>query len=700
MENNVMNTSIRYLKGVGEAREKLFNKLGIYTLCDLVGFFPRAYEDRTVFKKIDELTVGEYVCVRAMAAATPKLSHIRKGLDLVKLRAVDDTGSLDITFFNSPFVKDAIRQGESYVFYGKNTGTMLVPEMTNPFFERVSPLFERENYTQAAGSAGAITGCIVPIYPLTAKLSQKIVSTAVRSALAKCANELVDVLPDTIATGHKLCRVRFAYENIHMPKGFKELDIARKRLIFEELFVLVTAMRLMRDRRTEQSGKALNIPDFNGFYNSLPFKPTNAQKRAVNEAAFDMSSGKLMNRLIQGDVGSGKTLIAAACCWVTWQNGLQSAFMAPTEILAKQHYKTLTNMLSPFGMRVGLLTGSMTAKGKHEVHEQLRYGELDLIVGTHALLSVGVEFKNLAFVITDEQHRFGVNQRSTLTEKGDSPHVLVMSATPIPRTLALIIYGDLDVSVIDEMPPGRREIETHVVDERYRERLYKFVRKLIGEGRQVYVICPMVEENSETEDDSPAPKSVIEHHKILSEKIFHDLRVELVHGKMAAKKKDAAMVAFTSGEADILVATTVVEVGVDVPNAALIIVENADRFGLSQLHQLRGRIGRGEFESFCVLVSDTREHDRLQVMKSTSDGFKIAEEDLKLRGPGDFFGSRQHGLPEMSIANFMTDMLVLHEAQNAAHELLETDPTLSCPEHRLLKEKIHQVFDTNIDKLN
>jgi len=678
MNSRVLDTTIRYLKGVGEAREKLFNKLGIHTLRDLILFFPRAYEDRTIFKTTDSLTIGEYVCVRAIAASLPRLSHIRKGLDLVKLRAVDDVGSMEITFFNSPFVKDAIKQGESYVFYGKVSGTLLRPEMTNPIFERDSG---------SGKSTGSATGCIVPIYPLTAKLSQKIISTAVRSAFEKCIDELVDVLPEAISNKYKLCPVRKAYENIHFPGSFKELDIARCRLIFEELFMLVAALRLIRDKRTEKTGRTLQIPDYTNFYSSLPYTPTGAQVRAIADAARDMSSGAIMNRLIQGDVGSGKTLVAAACCWMTWFNGFQAAFMAPTEILAKQHFKSLTDMLSPFGIRVGLLTGSTTAKGKHEIYEQLRYGEVDLIIGTHALLSEGVEFRNLALVITDEQHRFGVEQRSAITEKGDSPHVLVMSATPIPRTLALIIYGELDVSVIDEMPPGRREIETHVVDERYRERLHNFIRKLVGEGRQIYIICPMVDEN---EDDGI--KSVIENHKTLSEKVFADLHVEVVHGKMAAKKKDAAMAAFTSGQADILVATTVIEVGVDVPNAALIIIENADRYGLSQLHQLRGRIGRGEFDSFCVLVSDTHEHERLQVMKSTNDGFKIAEEDLRLRGPGDFFGSRQHGLPEMRIANLMTDMLVLNEAQKAASELLEGDATLSLPEHKPLKDYLEKMY--------
>ena len=405
-----------------------------------------------------------------------------------------------------------------------------------------------------------------------------------------------------------------------------------------------------------------------------------------------MNSQRPMSRLVQGDVGSGKTLVAAACCWMTWRFGCQSAFMAPTEILAKQHFRSLSDLLEPLGMRVGLLTGSMTAKRKADVYGKLNLGELDLVIGTHALISEGVRFHDLALVITDEQHRFGVNQRTLLTEKGDSPHVLVMSATPIPRSLALIIYGDLDVSIIDEMPPGRRPVETYVVGERHRERIYAFIEKLVGEGRQAYVICPMVEEG-EVPDD--ALKSVKEYHAKLQGEVFPNLRVALVHGKMAAKQKDAAMKAFSSGEADVLVATTVVEVGVDVPNAALIVIENADRFGLSQLHQLRGRVGRGGHESYCVMfrsLAGEVSRERLEVMRSTNDGFKIAEEDLKMRGPGDFFGSRQHGLPELRIANFATDLLVLHQAQNAAGELLDADPELKDPGNRRLADEIRRMF--------
>jgi len=731
LKTDSLDTGIRYIKGVGETREKLMIKLGIQTLRDLISYFPRAYEDRTIIKNIGSLVLGETVCVRAMAASAPRLSHIRKGLDLVKLRVVDEADSLEITFFNQPFVKDAIKQGETYIFYGKVSGTLLRPEMTNPLYERDVLKQKDRSLNQSNGdrdannstgkqgdfhkqgdgsSASSVTGRIIPIYPLTAGLSQKMLMNAVRSGLDKCADELPDVLPDKIVKQYELCRARYAFENIHFPADFKDLDIARRRLIFEELFVLVTAMKFLREKRVEKAGKILTIPDFNDFYKELPYKPTGAQVRAVDDAARDMVSGKPMNRLIQGDVGSGKTLIAAACCWMTWRCGYQSAFMAPTEILAKQHYRSLTDLLEPLGMKIGLLTGSMTAKGKRETYERLNHGEVDLIVGTHALISEGVQFKDLALVITDEQHRFGVNQRSLLTEKGDSPHVLVMSATPIPRTLALIIYGDLDVSIIDEMPPGRREIETHIIDERHRKRAYGFIEKLVAEGRQVYIICPMVEESEnilesgDTNNESAGLKSVKEYYEVLSKEVFPNLNIELVHGKMPAKKKDAAMAAFASGEADVLVATTVVEVGVDVPNAALIIIENADRFGLSQLHQLRGRVGRGKHESYCILFRGTSSGDisqeRLNVMKATNDGFLIAEEDLKLRGPGDFFGSRQHGLPEMHIANFATDMLVLHQAQNAADELLRNDPELSAVENRKLAEQIARLFEINADKMN
>ena len=678
-----MDTAVRYIKGVGEAREKLMTKLGIRTLADVIGYFPRAYEDRTQVKEIRELEPEETVCVRAMAASDPRLSHIRRGLDIVKLRAVDDTGVLEITFFNQSFLKDAIKRGEAYVFYGKVSGTKRNPAMINPVFERDTDV-------------GGFTRRIMPVYALTKGISQKMIMNAVRRGLDECIEKLPDVLPKSVARRFELCSAAFAYENVHFPADEKSLELARRRLIFEELFVLASAMKFLRFSRGEKTGRGLKSPDFSEFYNALPFLPTGAQKRAVEDIARDMAANKPMNRLVQGDVGSGKTLVAAAASWAASLAGCQTAFMAPTEVLARQHYRSLSQLLEPLGMRVGLLTGVMTAKQKREVYGKLQLGELDLIIGTHALISEGVSFFDLALVITDEQHRFGVNQRAMLTEKGQSPHVLVMSATPIPRTLALLIYGDLDVTVIDEMPPGRTAVETFVVGESHRRRVYDFIEKLVREGRQVYVICPMVEEGEDSD-----LKSVRKYHEMLQNEIFPDLRVALVHGKMTEKNK--TMTAFSQGEADILVATTVVEVGVDVPNAALIVVENAERFGLSQLHQLRGRVGRGEHKSYCVLfcgaVGDATK-ERLEIMCGTNDGFKIAEEDLKLRGPGDFFGSRQHGLPQMRIANLATDMQLLHSAQSAAVEVLRDDPELKSPENAKLMQEISRLFELNADQLN
>ncbi|SHH55162.1 ATP-dependent DNA helicase RecG [Sporobacter termitidis DSM 10068] len=679
-------TDIQYIKGVGEARAKGMAKLGIQTLRDLVSFFPRAYEDRTVIKPISLAVPDETVCIRAMAAAAPRLSHIRKGLDLVKVRVVDEGGAMDITFFNQSFVKDAIKPGEVYVFYGKVAGTARRPEMTNPVFERET--------------TRNVTGRIMPVYRLTAGLSQNILAGAARQGLEACGEALPDYLPEAVREGYKLAQARYAYENIHFPLSFEALEIARRRLIFEELFIISAAMGVIRKIRTVKPGRGLKDADMDVFYAALPFTLTGAQKRSIEQAVSDMKRPTPMNRLVQGDVGSGKTVVAAACCWFTWKSGCQSAFMAPTEILAEQHYRSLSALLEPLGIQVGLLTGSMTPKQKKTVQGQLRLGELDVIIGTHALLSEGVEFFDLALVVTDEQHRFGVGQRSALTAKGDSPHVLVMSATPIPRTLALIIYGDLDVSVIDELPPGRQKVETYTAGEKLRQRTYNFMRKLVGEGRQVYVVCPMVEESETADADL---KSAQEYAARLQQEIFPDLRVALVHGRMKPKEKERVMSAFAAGQTDILVATTVIEVGVDVPNAALMVVENADRFGLSQLHQLRGRVGRGEHQSYCILFEGAGgevSRERLKIMCSTNDGFKISEEDLKLRGPGDFFGSRQHGLPEMHIASLAADMDVLTTAQAAASEVLKADPALSRPANKAMKERIDTLFELRANTLN
>jgi ATP-dependent DNA helicase RecG len=681
-----LGTDVRYIKGIGEKKALALKKLDVLTLYDLVSFFPRRYEDRSVYKPIALTLPEETVCIRAMVADEPRLARVRRGLDMVKFRVVDDSGSVDITYFNQSYIKDNIKKGETYVFYGKVAAAGSRRTMANPVYER-------------EGAPGGVTGRIVPIYRLTAGLSQRVMMQAVRQGLDECGSSLPEVLPDSILVKYNLCQAGYAYENIHFPADFGALELARRRLIFEELFTLACAMGRLRKRGSEKSGIKTKKADFEEFYRTLPFSPTGAQRRAVEQAAADMCSGRPMSRLIQGDVGSGKTLVAAALVWYMKKNGCMSAFMAPTEILAEQHLRTFTSLLAPFGMTVGLLKGSMTAKEKREVKKRLAGGELDLVIGTHALLTDDVELPSLGLVITDEQHRFGVEQRAALVSKGESPHVLVMSATPIPRTLALIIYGDLDVSVIDEMPPGRQKVDTFAVDESYRRRLYAFIEKQAFEGRQTFVVCPMIDENDELPQ---GVKSAKEHTEELK-KFLPRLRVECIHGKMKAREKEAVMNAFVNGDIDVLVSTTVIEVGVDVPNASLMVIENADRFGLSQLHQLRGRVGRGQYKSYCILVSDADGEDakaRLKVMTQTSDGFKISEEDLKLRGPGDFFGSRQHGLPEMHIADLCSDMNVLQTAQDAARELLSSDPELTAPGHEKLRAQVDRLFEQNSGTLN
>ena len=675
-----LSTDVRYIKGIGEQRAKALARLDIHTLGDLLHYFPRGYEDRTVFRPIAEVLPEETACIRAMVATEPRLSRIRRGLDMVKLRIVDESGSIDVTYFNQSYVRDQLVRGESYVFYGKMGGSLLKKTMANPVYERED-------------RAGTTTGRIFPLYRLTRGVTNRALMTAIESALDECGDLLPEALPFEVVSAYHLPQTGFAYRNVHFPPDWQTLSLARRRLIFEELFTLSCAMRLLRTKRERASGLRMNAYDPAEFYASLPFAPTGAQRRAVEDALRDMASGVCMNRLVQGDVGSGKTLVAAAALWAAWKNGYQCAFMAPTEILAQQHLTTLTRFLEPFGIRVGLLKGSLTAKQKREAKFAIENGEWDVVVGTHALLTADVQFQRLGLVVTDEQHRFGVEQRSALADKGGRPHTLVMSATPIPRTLALMIYGDLDVSVINELPPGRQKVETVAVPQSYRARLNSFIRAQVTEGRQVFVVCPMVEEN----EDLPADLKSAEEHAAALQTEFPDLTVGCVHGKMKPKDKDAAMAAFVSGETNILVSTTVVEVGVDVPNASLMIVENADRFGLSQLHQLRGRVGRGVHKSWCVLVASDGASDeareRLRVLVKLSDGFAVAEEDLRLRGPGDFFGSRQHGLPEMHIADLYGDMDLLKEAQTAAEELMERDAQLTEEGHQPLREEIRRLFE-------
>ena len=678
-----LNTDVRFVRGVGEARAKSLAKLGITDLKSLISYFPRAYEDRRESRRIAELQVGERACVTAMVASEPKLSRIRKGLELVKLRVVDESAALELTYFNQSYLKNTFHVGESYTFYGTVEGTLLRRTMTNPVFEREG--------------LHAVTGCIVPVYPLTAGVGQSLLHRAIRQGLDEGADRLPDLLPAELRRQHGLCDVRYAYENIHFPADDAALAAARRRLAFGELYFLTLGLRLLRARRTTAKGKTCAAVDMTPFFGALPFSLTGAQARAVDDILRDMTAERPMNRLVQGDVGSGKTMVAAAAIYMAAKNGLQCALMAPTEILAEQHYRSLAPLLEPLGIPCALLTASTKARERRALNERLRSGELSLVIGTHALLTEQTRFARLGMVIADEQHRFGVAQRAALCAKGTQPHLLLLSATPIPRTLALIVYGDLDVSVVDELPPGREPVETFLVDERYRARLNAFVRKQAAEGHQSFIVCPAVEDDGG--DGGETLKAAEQWAQTLQDYVFPNLRVALLHGKMKGAEKEAVMASFAAGEADILVATTVIEVGVDVPNATLMVIENADRFGLSQLHQLRGRVGRGSAKAWCVLVSDNKNPEtrqRLRTLCGTNDGFRIAEADLQQRGPGDFFGSRQHGLPVFRVGDLATDLAVLRQAQEAAAQLISQDRPLPSP----LAQAIESLLAGSADTLN
>ena len=694
-----VSTPLTGFPGVGEARAKALARLGLHTAGDLAGYFPRSYEDRRERYTIAGAPLDRPVCIEVLLTEEPRLMNIRRGLDVTRMKVADHTAAMLVSFFNQGYLRQALHRGEAYILYGKVEQMGNHRQMTNPHFEPAGrPRF---------------TGRIMPVYPLTAGITNHFLAGLVEEALAGLP-PVAEPLPEDFRARYHLAGAAESYRAIHFPRSEEDLDAARQRFAFEELFYLSLGLGLLRERRSRGAGPVWPEADPAGFYGLLPFSLTAAQRRAVEEAAADLRAPRPMNRLVQGDVGSGKTAVAAACAWMAHQAGWQSAMMAPTELLAQQHFRTLTALLEPAHMAVGLLTGSMRAAEKREVLAALRSGDLHLVVGTHALLSQGVEFRRLGLVITDEQHRFGVEQRAAFAakantpgdplditpEEGFSPNVLVMSATPIPRTLALLLYGDLDVSIIDELPPGRQPVKTFLIGESKRQRLYGFVRAQVQEGRQVYLVCPAVEENPEGAWDL---KAVNEYARVLREEVFPDLRVGLVHGKLKPREKEAAMAAFAAGETDLLVSTTVIEVGVDVPNASLIVIENADRYGLSQLHQLRGRVGRGEHPAWCILISENRSPDtraRLKVLTETSDGFRIAEEDLKLRGPGDFFGDRQHGLPALRVADLNTDTRVLKEAQSAAAALLAADPDLSRPEHAPLGDRVRRLFDQDPDRFN
>ena len=667
---------ITILKGIGPSKAKQFANLNIYTLGDLICHFPRGYEDRTKLVPIEKLEPDVPACFKAMVMNTPKTAHIRKGLDITRVQVADTTGRLNLTFFNSKYVSDQLHYGKEYIFYGAVSGDFIGYNMTNPAFE-------------ALDSIPVTTRRILPIYPLTAGLSNAAVLKAVKQALELC-DAPAEIIPEEVRQQYGILGADRAYSAIHEPSSMAEAELAKKRLIFEEFFVFSAGLSLMRASRAEKKTTPYMNMDLSAFRNALPFTLTGAQSRAISEILEDFQRGAPMNRLVQGDVGSGKTMVAAAAAYAAAKNGKQSALMAPTEILAEQHYQSLNRIFAPMGITVALLTGSMKVKEKREVREAIAAGQIDLVVGTHALITDSTVFSDLGLVITDEQHRFGVGQRAKLSAKGNDPHLLVMSATPIPRTLALLMYGDLDVSILDELPPGREAVDTFLVGESYRARINAFIRKQVAEGHQCFVVCPAVEENEEL-----GIKAATVWAETLQQTVFPDLRIALLHGQMKGAEKEEAMASFARGEADVMVATTVIEVGVDVPNATLMVIEDADRFGLSQLHQLRGRVGRGKAKSYCILTSHNKNSETLQRLKAlckTTDGFKIAEEDLKLRGPGDFFGSRQSGLPTFRVANLSYDLQTLKDAQTASAEWIDRSGTSDAPEAVALRQRIGELF--------
>ena len=667
---------ITILKGIGPTKAKLFANLNILTLGDLICHFPRAYEDRTRLVPIEKLQADVPACFRAMVMNTPRTSHIRKGLDLTKVQVADTTGRLNLTFFNNKYAAEQLQYGREYIFYGTVSGDFIGYGMTNPVFE-------------APDSQPVTTRRVLPVYPLTAGLSNGAILKAVRQALCICDTP-PEIIPEPVRQQFGILGADRAYAAIHEPASMEEAEMAKKRLIFEEFFVFSAGLSLMRAKYAQKKAEVFSNLDLKPFLASLPFTLTGAQRRAIDEILSDFRKGTPMNRLVQGDVGSGKTMVAAAAAYITANNGRQAALMAPTEILAEQHHASLQKLFAPLGLCVGLLTGSMSQKEKRLARERIAAGEVDLVVGTHALLSDTTRFCDLGLVIADEQHRFGVAQRSRLSAKGRDPHLLVMSATPIPRTLALLMYGDLDVSILNEMPPGREAVDTFLVGERYRARINAFIRKQVAEGHQCFVVCPAVEENEDL-----GIKAATVWAETLQKTVFPDLRIALLHGQMKGTQKEEAMAAFARGEADVMVATTVIEVGVDVPNATLMVIEDADRFGLSQLHQLRGRVGRGKAKSYCILTTHNQNPETLQRLKAlcrTTDGFKIAEEDLALRGPGDFFGSRQSGLPAFRVANLSLDLQTLKDAQAASARWIDESGTSDAPEAAALRRRIGELF--------
>ena len=668
-------TPVRYLKGVGPKTAERFEKLGILTLSDLLCHYPRRYLDFSKPYSIAEAPADTECVVKAEVFAKPGGRILPGGRRMERITAGDDVSSLEITWFNNPYAAQKLELGQEYYFQGIVTGGMLRRQMVNP---------------QVRTDAQVKSSPFEAVYPQTEGLTSSAIAKCVRQLLPH-AELLPDPLPSEMLKKYRLLSKADAVRAIHCPATEEEAFAARRRLIYEELLVLQLGIGRMKNHGATSTGAPMKKADASPFWESLSFSPTGAQRRAVEEILTDMSGETSMNRLLQGDVGSGKTLVAAAAIWACIRAGYQAALLAPTEILASQHAENLNRLLSPFGMRVALLTGGMKAAARRTTLAAIRDDEADLIVGTHAILSEGVEFARLGLAVVDEQHRFGVRQRGLLAEKAANPHLLVMSATPIPRTLGLLMYGDLDISILDELPPGRKPVKTRCITGKKRADLYGFLDREIGAGRQVYIVCPAIEDAG-----GSGLNAVKSYYEDIAKALLPDRRVGLMHGRLKPKEKAEVMEDFKAGRLDALVSTTVIEVGVDVPNATVMVIENAERYGLSALHQLRGRVGRGAAESWCFLVSDNASESvqkRLRFLCSTSDGFAVAQYDLETRGPGDFFGSRQHGLPTLQVADLMNDTRTLHAAQSEAAALLAADPLLERPEHALLAHQVEQMFD-------
>ena len=678
-----LDKDIKYIKGVGPNRATLLNKLGIFNLKDLITYFPREHEDRGNPKNISELEHGEEALICAYPVGRLNEIKIRKNLTLCKLIVRDETGSCQITWYNQSYLKSVFKPNIRYKFFGKvakNYGKI----------EMQSPVYETEETSRN-------TGKIVPIYPLTFSLTQNTIRKIIENGLKEIDGKLEETLPEYIIKKYNLYDYNTAINQIHFPDSFEKFNLAKKRLVFEELFTMQLALLSLKNKyevkkpgiEFSKSAKMSDVID------KLPFKPTNAQIRVLEEIDNDMESSKPMNRLLQGDVGSGKTVIALIAAYKAVKSGYQAVIMAPTAILASQHLETFEEILKETGIKCELLISGISKKKKEEMLNRLADGQIDILIGTHAVLEENVNFKNLGLVVTDEQHRFGVRQRSIIAEKGNNPDVLVMTATPIPRTLALILYGDLDISIIDELPPNRKKIETYAVTKGLEQRVNNFIAKNIEEGRQCYIVCPLVEENEEID-----AKSVMEIYENYKSNIFPNYRVEYLHGKMKQKEKDFIIEEFKNGNIDILISTTVIEVGVNVPNSNVMVIENAERFGLAQLHQLRGRVGRGEYQSYCILKYQGNSQiikERMKVISSTNDGFIISEKDLQLRGSGEFFGTRQHGIPEFKIANLFEDINILKQAQGIAMEIISKDELLEKDENKLLKKLVDEKFKNRIE---